>query len=452
MNAYETLGVSRDADERAIKRAYISAVKVSTPEKDPERFKLLREAYEILLDPVRREAEADAFGMPAKAKVLYDRATSEKCDDAVALLETALSYAPENLQILLALSDAYLCDGFSGKAVALLDAHLAQYGNRPDYLRAVALAYHARGWCKKAETFFVKCLDVGGVDAETLSTFLAATGKRASSDAIISLTERRLDALPAAESSETARIWAGFICAGVRDVTSLATYLDEHPNISYFQFFNVLMAELADQLIDTDWDDSALVQLSFKLAPELATDIAYTKLRYLNEMNAMGRRLVFQHSIKSFESLLFHYAHLIFQRDYASRKNFDEPRDPMREFDVIDAQMEIIDKAPRDGVVFRQIMLLCPLIWSHMEPFITRLQSAGNRIKFKERFLIGILKEASLPLRNKIAEMVGDEAMAYFNNQMQANETVRVEAKPGRNDPCPCGSGKKYKKCCGKEE
>lgn len=21
--------------------------------------------------------------------------------------------------------------------------------------------------------------------------------------------------------------------------------------------------------------------------------------------------------------------------------------------------------------------------------------------------------------------------------------------KPGRNDPCPCGSGKKYKKCCG---
>lgn len=29
-------------------------------------------------------------------------------------------------------------------------------------------------------------------------------------------------------------------------------------------------------------------------------------------------------------------------------------------------------------------------------------------------------------------------------------ETVRVEATPGRNDICPCGSGKKYKKCCGK--
>ena len=27
----------------------------------------------------------------------------------------------------------------------------------------------------------------------------------------------------------------------------------------------------------------------------------------------------------------------------------------------------------------------------------------------------------------------------------------RPEPKVGRNDPCPCGSGKKYKKCCGRE-
>ncbi|MDM1729451.1 SEC-C domain-containing protein, partial [Escherichia coli] len=23
-----------------------------------------------------------------------------------------------------------------------------------------------------------------------------------------------------------------------------------------------------------------------------------------------------------------------------------------------------------------------------------------------------------------------------------------AEEKPGRNDPCPCGSGKKFKQCC----
>jgi len=29
-------------------------------------------------------------------------------------------------------------------------------------------------------------------------------------------------------------------------------------------------------------------------------------------------------------------------------------------------------------------------------------------------------------------------------------QTVKKDSKVGRNDPCPCGSGKKYKKCCGK--
>ena len=38
----------------------------------------------------------------------------------------------------------------------------------------------------------------------------------------------------------------------------------------------------------------------------------------------------------------------------------------------------------------------------------------------------------------------------YAGQLPQRGQTVRREApKVGRNDPCPCGSGKKYKKCCG---
>jgi len=29
---------------------------------------------------------------------------------------------------------------------------------------------------------------------------------------------------------------------------------------------------------------------------------------------------------------------------------------------------------------------------------------------------------------------------------------IHVKAEPKRNDPCPCGSGKKYKNCCGAKE
>lgn len=34
--------------------------------------------------------------------------------------------------------------------------------------------------------------------------------------------------------------------------------------------------------------------------------------------------------------------------------------------------------------------------------------------------------------------------------QQKKSGTVISSKKVGRNDPCPCGSGKKYKKCCGK--
>ena len=30
------------------------------------------------------------------------------------------------------------------------------------------------------------------------------------------------------------------------------------------------------------------------------------------------------------------------------------------------------------------------------------------------------------------------------------NQPKKAKKEPGRNDPCPCGSGKKYKHCCGK--
>lgn len=39
---------------------------------------------------------------------------------------------------------------------------------------------------------------------------------------------------------------------------------------------------------------------------------------------------------------------------------------------------------------------------------------------------------------------------AYSVGNLKTTTVVREGAKIGRNDPCPCGSGKKYKRCCGR--
>jgi len=64
----------------------------------------------------------------------------------------------------------------------------------------------------------------------------------------------------------------------------------------------------------------------------------------------------------------------------------------------------------------------------------------------------------------KMTQTYNDEDLDYedydedddedFEEEEYANDSERkvryVKSKVGRNDPCPCGSGKKYKNCCGK--
>ena len=50
--------------------------------------------------------------------------------------------------------------------------------------------------------------------------------------------------------------------------------------------------------------------------------------------------------------------------------------------------------------------------------------------------------------REKVAEETG---ASHGNDKSVKNEPVKSENRVGRNDMCPCGSGKKYKNCCGRE-
>ncbi len=46
-------------------------------------------------------------------------------------------------------------------------------------------------------------------------------------------------------------------------------------------------------------------------------------------------------------------------------------------------------------------------------------------------------------------DVLSEEKRHEIVKEFKRSKTVRKEKEPGRNDPCPCGSGKKYKKCCG---
>jgi uncharacterized protein len=66
-------------------------------------------------------------------------------------------------------------------------------------------------------------------------------------------------------------------------------------------------------------------------------------------------------------------------------------------------------------------------------------------VELREKLILGIAGAVTAiyryfaPQRQMMAAGLGAERTAYR----------QAEGKIGRNDPCPCGSGKKYKHCCG---
>ncbi len=51
---YETMGLARNAGETEIRHRYLELVRQHPPDRDPERFAAIHQAYEALRDPSRR--------------------------------------------------------------------------------------------------------------------------------------------------------------------------------------------------------------------------------------------------------------------------------------------------------------------------------------------------------------------------------------------------------------
>ncbi|MHC1776568.1 MAG: preprotein translocase subunit SecA [Lentimicrobium sp.] len=66
------------------------------------------------------------------------------------------------------------------------------------------------------------------------------------------------------------------------------------------------------------------------------------------------------------------------------------------------------------------------------------------------------VKEAQAPRRTDMSKLKEERtdmlSQAGRTSEPQVTAPIRVEKKVGRNDPCPCGSGKKYKNCHGQNE
>jgi SEC-C motif-containing protein len=88
--------------------------------------------------------------------------------------------------------------------------------------------------------------------------------------------------------------------------------------------------------------------------------------------------------------------------------------------------------------------------WEALDIVNTAVDPANTNkgtVEFKARYRMHGISH----IHHELAEFRKSGDTWYFHDgkMVGAGQFRRDTPKVGRNDPCPCGSGKKYKKCCG---
>jgi len=152
--------------------------------------------------------------------------------------------------------------------------------------------------------------------------------------------------------------------------------------------------------------------------------------------NAIGERLA--RKADASDQLCYPFIDLPLDHDPADEPDRPYGRDFARSFLVA------VEEFPRSA----KLLLMAPEAKHWLAPIEAlaegkSLEKRGAKLAFDER--MGLIAE----LPECVAELSGFWTASGGARQ---REPVRAEALPGRNDPCPCGSGKKYKKCHGAPE
>ncbi len=94
VDPHSVLGLSPDVDEAALRRRYLELVRRHPPEKSPQKFAEIREAYEQLRDPVER-----------LKRQMFQIRGNESLDDVIADLRSRVQAARIPTETLLSLGE-----------------------------------------------------------------------------------------------------------------------------------------------------------------------------------------------------------------------------------------------------------------------------------------------------------------------------------------------------------
>ncbi len=213
----------------------------------------------------------------------------------------------------------------------------------------------------------------------------------------------------------------------------------------------------------------------------------------LKEAEIFAGQVSEDYDLDRYTSLIKEYTNLDISKDIFANKDADDIRQETlkslkdayeEKFGIFDEEqrkeiekvllLQVLDSEWREhlyemdvlktGIGLRGYNQKDPLVEYKQESY-QLFQALVQRIKFESTKLLYIIQfdfsspEEELETAEKLLEEMAIDDSELISNEYQELPSDTTDAqnspylaphKPKRNDPCPCGSGKKYKNCCGK--
>lgn len=457
---YKILGLEQGASQKDIKKAYFALVRKYSPEEDPEKFREIREAYERLKD--QTEGRGPVFARPADplaARFLNLFLKYWNAHDVQAardVCEEAWKRFPEEIQFLYHLAVAQRRAGNSGKSVKSCEELVKREPDNKWFWREMALSYEERGYTRKAFLAYEKAYELGCRDNQFVLDFSVSCENYEQYDRGIQvLTElvRKDRRWKREEISEVLDAYSGILSMHSLKGADFSGMLADFNH--FIRQYSIYMTENLD-LLET-------LCTHIVLEMELCAD----PFDVIQEMFSILKKICCSEPEKRWFTQL--------QRQYQENRIYmdsrmseivqrgvqvyfsmeDQPAD-IRSFAVLDFKLCMIEERPE---VLPQLAVVkgeYPEYYDKIRDFAAQLQDGKNLGYLKSSLLKQYVRLARYIEGGTYFEKYPEEKKRAVGTVLYENDGdkpfVRSGKKIGRNAPCPCGSGKKYKHCCMKKE
>ena len=463
MTDYEILGIDENADPKQIKKAYFRLIRIHSPEKDPEKFQQIRAAYDRLTNPQTVTEDAFAFPLPDHSftKLYTDNITyaleQQDYKQAVKCTEEAILYIGESAHFLFLLAIACEKCGKFGKAAKQYEKIWKEYPDNYHICGRLAEAYYYRGYYKKAWNYFETAYHAGIRTRAFLADYLNCASDN---DKFMQLEQAFLDLLKTSTNQDYRKnveeycwFFQQYCRGNEKKYQHISTILEY-----YYAFTKAVYAQHDEQEIaltllfvnmqhfvgDAGIDNDENFQKTSQLLSE--------KYANNNILKTYSHTYMYEQIDK--DDRFHEMTKMIIECYLLPYDEEDELEMMMEHFGKLDVRLCLIEEWEELQPDFAIIQKEYPEL-HHMLDDVWTAMAAGKKevARFEERLLKEydrLEKNFSNPLfyarhpeKRPITEVLQWDSLETGTFQ-------RDGKKIGRNDPCPCGSGKKYKKCCGR--